>query len=452
MTDYSLKITYLLAFFMAISILLVFFAWKRKSMMSGLVLAYLMDFAILYVPGAWVYSNRSYSPESLSILHAGYDVSHVYYGFQLACYGLVAFFVGVIAQSYVGNKAATNFSGRRDPTEGNKVRSMARSFLTYGFVFNICLEVATRNIPSVNMIVAVSFKFFVIGLILYIWEAMKNENLKRFYMIFAIALLCLPLYTMVGDGFMSFAINALIPILGISIIYYKPKKHIVLLMICLGWLGASFFVNYMQVRGDLREAVWHESSGSKAFGVLEDMIHNFETFDSKKQTHLEVLDGRLNQSWLVGRAIEYIEQGNIDFAKGKSLNYALIAMVPRAIWPGKPSYGGSMGIVADYTGLNFAEGTSVGVGQVMEFYINHGLIGVISGFFILGFCMALCDKKAGASLVAGDYHRFVCWFLPGLGFLNAIGLIAETVGTIWISLIVYWMVSNVMNIGKHAKN
>lgn len=434
MNNYSNQIEFLIYVFAAISISILFISWKNRSKASGLTIAYVMDFAILYVPGAWVYTNKWYFPGSSMIYESNYDISHVYYGFRMACYGAAAFLVGVIF--YYWFLAIKQANSTQISSGKTNLKKLARYYLACGFLINICLELVTRNLPSINMVVASAFKFFVIGLVLYAYDAILHENKKQFYITLLFSLLCLPLYTMISDGFMSFAINALIPLFAMSVVYFNPKKHIIFLMIILSLLGASVFVNYMNIRNDLRNALWAESSRGRAVHVLKEMIFDFKLFNPKNQSHLEAIDMRLNQSYLVGKSIEYIEQGNIDYAKGKTLNYALIAMVPRVLWPEKPSYGGSMGIVADYTGSDFAHDTSVGVGQVMEFYINYGTAGVLIGFFILGFAIALFDSKAAGCLRSKNYIGFVYWFMPGLGFLNAIGLVAEIVGTIWISLVV----------------
>lgn len=413
--------------------------------MSGIVLAYLMDITLVHFPGAWVYSNRWYTPESSYILNSQYNITHVYNGFFITCCGLLAFCLGSMFYLKFG-KSVAEAPEDYDEKTSLTVRKNARKFFIYGFLVNIGLEAVTRNIPSLNMIVAVSFKFFVIGLVLYLLDAMKSNNTKRFYLALASALICVPVYTMVADGFMSFAINALIPLFALAILYFKPKKQLIALTLFLFWLGSSFFVNYMQMRDELREAVWYENSSGKAFSIIEEMIRDFQNFDTKNITHLEILDVRLNQNYFIGLAQEYIAQGNIDFAKGRTLNYALIAMIPRSIWPEKPAYGGSMGVVDDYSGLRLDEDTSFGVGQVMEFYINFGMPGVFCGFFILGMLIAYFDVNAGLCLATNNYHKFVYWFLPGLGFINSLGMLAETVGTIWISFVTYWLFSKLMKV------
>ncbi len=46
--------------------------------------------------------------------------------------------------------------------------------------------------------------------------------------------------------------------------------------------------------------------------------------------------------------------------------------IPRALWPNKPVVGGSGDLVSTYTGIRFADGTSVGIGQVLESFVNFG--------------------------------------------------------------------------------
>src|SRR5205814_7729697 len=100
--------------------------------------------------------------------------------------------------------------------------------------------------------------------------------------------------------------------------------------------------------------------------------------------HRGAIDRRLNQNFLVGAAAASLESGQVEYASGATLGNMIVALIPRAIWPDKPAVGGGGSVVADFTGIEFAEGTSVGAGQVLEFYVNFGTWGVIGGFLLLG--------------------------------------------------------------------
>jgi hypothetical protein len=86
---------------------------------------------------------------------------------------------------------------------------------------------------------------------------------------------------------------------------------------------------------------------------------------------------------------------------------------------------GSGTVVSQYTGIQFAAGTSVGVGQVMEFYINFGTWGIIIGFALVGTVITIIDVGAAQSLARGDLHRFVLWYLPGISLLQVGGSMVE---------------------------
>src|SRR5262249_39842061 len=131
-----------------------------------------------------------------------------------------------------------------------------------------------------------------------------------------------------------------------------------------------------------------------------------EIIDFHNPRHLRSIDGRLNQNYLLGRAMETLERGGQRYAGGATLYEAMLALVPRMIWSEKPVRAGSPDIVSRYTRIKFAAGTSVGVGQVMEFYINFGTAGVIAGFFLIGVLLTILDSIAAIRLRVGDWQGF----------------------------------------------
>src|SRR5262249_30725008 len=119
------------------------------------------------------------------------------------------------------------------------------------------------------------------------------------------------------------------------------------------------------------------------------------------------------------------EQHPDAFANGETILEAVLAPIPRALWPDKPSAAGSGDLVTRFTGVPFAEGTSVGIGQVMELYVNFATPGVFVGFIVLGAVLAYVDAKAAHYRDVGDWHRFTLWFLPGLSLLQLGGSLVE---------------------------
>jgi hypothetical protein len=130
-----------------------------------------------------------------------------------------------------------------------------------------------------------------------------------------------------------------------------------------------------------------------------------------------------------------------DFAYGETFWQAVLALVPRFVWPNKPIFAGSPGLVSQYTGFTFAEGTSVGVGQIMEFYINFGTLGVTLGFLILGALITVIDATAGQRLRHGDWQGFALWYLTGISFLSVGGSLVELTSSAGASVITALLVN-----------
>jgi len=74
-----------------------------------------------------------------------------------------------------------------------------------------------------------------------------------------------------------------------------------------------------------------------------------------------------------------------DFAHGKTIVDALVTtFIPRIIWSSKPITGGSSELATTYADMIVSEDTSVGVGNISEFYINGGEWAVVFGMLALG--------------------------------------------------------------------
>jgi hypothetical protein len=210
----------------------------------------------------------------------------------------------------------------------------------------------------------------------------------------------------------------------------------VALLLC--YLGLSVFVSYMRDRKEIRASVWGGESLSNRLGTLSTTAGNFEWFDPTNVDHLDRLDSRLNQNILLGAAVERMtDQGG--YAHGDTLWDALLALIPRALWPDKPMQAGSGTLVTQYTGIQFDAGTSVGIGHVMEFYVNFGTLGVILGFALLGTLITFIDVVAAQSLASGDLHGFALWYLPGISLLQVGGSMVEVTSSAAASVFVALM-------------
>ena len=67
----------------------------------------------------------------------------------------------------------------------------------------------------------------------------------------------------------------------------------------------------------------------------------------------------------------------------------------------------------------------MGVGQVLEFYLNFGSTGVFIGFMVFGIIIRIVDITAAYKLLYGNWLGFASWFLPGLSMLQPGGALTE---------------------------
>jgi hypothetical protein len=229
-------------------------------------------------------------------------------------------------------------------------------------------------------------------------------------------------------GFLSYGSAAAIIVLSILAISVENWWKVIIGLIVGVYLGLSVFVNYFAHRAEIRQEVWGGAPLADRVETTLDVVRDFKWFDSSDRKQLSALDARLNQNYFAGLAAARIEQGSVDYLYGRSLWEGLMALVPRALWPEKPVFGGSGRIVAEMTGLQLDENTSWGVGNVMEFHINFGIPGLVAGFFLLGFLLRVLDRRAAVLLRRADFGGAIVSFLPALALIQPNGSLVELSG------------------------
>jgi hypothetical protein len=89
--------------------------------------------------------------------------------------------------------------------------------------------------------------------------------------------------------------------------------------------------------------------------------------------------------------------------------------------------------------LQCGEGTRVGAGQVLEFYVNFGVAGIIVGFLALGWLLMRLDIGVMGALRRGDQRAFLLYALPGFALLqpggNLLAIVVAVVAAIVAALI-----------------
>jgi hypothetical protein len=411
----------LLSIWLAVGIGLIVCQGRGGS--AGLPLAYFLGLSLIHVPGATLYLDAEEG-----------NVTKV--GFEQTTIGVVAFLVGVIIARYafarpprqrVSAGQAEDFTPRRITV----LDRLALLYLIVGGIVSFALMPFVALIPSATALVAPLGSLVIVGFCLRLWVATETRNRLKFWSTMAL-LPALPLVTLIRGGFLGG--GTIWGITIVSFLFAQSKRKLVyfLLAPAVFFGGLSVFVNYMAARDEIRQLVWYQQAGiGERLSRVADSFRDFEWLDLSNFRHRKAIDGRLNQNEFIGVAVARLEVGAVEYAYGGTLGKVAMGLIPRVFWPDKPAVGGGGSVVHDFTGIEFAEGSSFGAGQVFEFYVNFGSLGVIGGFLLYGWLIGLMDLSAIKYLRQGDQRRFLLWFLPGLALLSPGGNLLElVVGTV----------------------
>jgi hypothetical protein len=224
--------------------------------------------------------------------------------------------------------------------------------------------------------------------------------------------------------------------------FYRLRSTALLVGLVVFLVGLSVYPAYLKARKEIRMAVWGnwalEDRISVTYAALE---RNWGWFNPYDESHLEAIELRLNQNSLVGASHRYMQGGSEPYANGETVINAAYALIPRVIWPGKPAWAGSGDLVSRFTGLHFEAHTSVGIGHIMELYVNFGVPGILIGYLLIGTAVGVVDRKATRNLLAGNVRGFLLWFVPGQSLLLVGGNFAEVSAAAAGSFILCWLVT-----------
>jgi hypothetical protein len=410
----------LLLISLAVGIALMLIGIQRGRFSAGMPLAYFLGLSLIHVPGAAVYvdfpkwDGQAYWTQL---------------GFEQTVTGMVAFLIGVLIARY------TSFQSRLpQPPKVFSAPELAvldRIALLYVFGgIGYFLLSSFISIPSLNSLIAQLSSLIIVGSSLRLWVARQQRDYVKFWVV-VLLLPFLPAITIIRGGFIAIGTYWLLSSVSFAFAQSKQRSGYFLVAPLVVFLGLSVFVNYMASRTEYRAAAWIRQVGlEERIERFGNMFRNFEWYDSENSKHREVIDSRLNQNLIVGAAVDRLSSGAVDFANGSTIVDIVIALIPRALWPDKPQVGGGGTVVRDFTGMKFADGTSVGAGQVLEFYVNFGFWGVVGGFLIYGWLIGWMDFRIMDSLNKGDQKGFLLWFMMCLALLQPGGNLLEVVTSV----------------------
>ncbi len=395
--------TSLVVIWFVVASALVFWRWSLGRGL-GLVVAFVVSLSSLHFLAASLYVLPWY---------AGLDRDYIQGGLFIALEGLLGFAVGAVIMSHL-------LQGERHPAESEPQVRLGLMYLGAGIVMYTVVRNGVSGIPSIGAIATAGSGLVVFGLCIECWQVTRGRQIA-----WLLASGTLPFITILTQGYLSYGIAALVVVFAFVAENVRPRWALLAGALVVSYITMSFYVTYMRDRNDIREAVWNGAGAEERMTVVGRTLASIEPFDPRNPAHLSRVDDRLNQNYLVGRAETWLGQKYVPFGHGSTVVDALLAFVPRVLWPDKPMAAGSGDLVSRYTGMVFGPDTSVGIGQIMEFYVNFGSPGVWIGMALIGAVIVLIDERAAMALALGDVPTCARWFVPGLSLLQVGGSLVD---------------------------
>jgi hypothetical protein len=407
---------------------ILLFSASRKSASAGLVFAYALQLVILHWFAAVIYLLPWYSNLDLNVVFAG---------LQQSTYAFAGFTLGSVAISPL---LMRHRDAESDPSGAVLAdRGLIRTCLGMGIVSYFVLTPIVGTTPTVSAIVAAAASGVVVGLALGCWNGSHTRRGAKLWM-WGAATTVAPFVTIAVQGFLGYGLAAALIVFTFVASYHQPRWKVLVFGVAAGYLGLSVYVTYMRDRDDIRQVVWGGESAKARLARLADTFSRPEGFSVWDAEHLQRIDVRLNQNYLVGASVLYLQARPDLFAHGETVFDAILAPIPRILWPNKPMVAGSGDLVSRFTGMSFAEGTAVGIGQVMELYVNFGGLGVFLGFIVVGAALGFVDRNAACCRDRGDWSTFLLWFFPGISVLQVGGSLVEVTSSAAAALVVALLV------------
>lgn len=384
------------------------FVLRRQGHSLGLPIAYLVGLMLIHAPGAYAHLVHEHVLQESEITVRGMSIAAV---------AALAFVFGV--QLVVARRITIPLvdAPRKDFV---LFCLFAGWFLVYGLAF-------LHSIPSIGAAIQKGGAIWMLGVLLGLRSAIAHGNVPWIAM-WGAALAVYPILMLLMGGFLSYGTAAIIGVLSVLVVSTKSPWRVALGTAIASYVALSVFISYFQNRSEIRSAVWGGSAMDERIDKSLQMFTEFQWVDTSDPMHLLSLDLRLNQNHFVGLAATRLQNGDVDFLHGQTVWEGFLAMIPRLIWPDKPVVSGSPRIVSEMTGLPLSEGSSFGVGNVMEFYINGGMLMVVGGFVALGAFLAWLDRKAAIAERTGDFGALIIFYLPAIAIIQPGGSFVDMMG------------------------
>lgn len=437
--DISVEFLVTVLLWIAVPTFLFLRSYRTPYPVVGLLLAYCMQLALIHLAGALIQLLPWYTSALRTVTIIGFPIT----GYAL---------LGLLAGYYLAQPGVLRRARPGNPDRRAVLRSPELGWLCLAVGLAAYFGVPrVLSFASLAAVVSNGLNMAAIGFCYEWWFFYRRGQIQLAWQI-AAGVFIIPILTVVLLGFLGFGINAVILLGAFVAVSGVPRRTILIGGSLLAFFLLSLWVVYMGVRSQVRASVWgNQEMGQRVEVVSSNVQNNWKWLDLANGDQLARIDGRLNQNSLLGAAVGELAANRVKFAEGETLQNMMISLIPRFIWPGKPSYAGSGMLVTRFTGIQFDSSTSVGIGHVMELYVNFGRTGVVIGFLIIGMILSSIDIVAAENLYAGKLEAFLLWFVAGSTLLTVGGVLAESPPAFIGSMALTLLLTRVMAPGLVAR-
>lgn len=403
--------------------------WTLRSqrpgvgLLMGYWLQFLQNYGIAGVMHTLPWTNSPYAVETAV-------------GFPEAVLSLSCFCGGALLTNVFLSRSRV--SGEATAENADIRWATSKQIFFVGVVTGYLLAPLINRIPSGTAVSSTLASLTVAAWGILVYRAIQKQSLVL-VAVLLMGTIIFPLSTILQSGFLGFGASSVILVVSLTAVYLRPRVLTMLAGVVILYFGLSVYLTYMRDRVEIRDSVWGGESLDARATVVLDTFTRFEWFDPDSESHFQRVDMRMNQNYLFGVAMIRLQRGEVDYWHGETLLVAMIAVIPRFLWPDKPTFAGSGNLVSELTGIQFSSGTSVGIGPVMEFYANFGRVGMVIASFVMGVYLALCDLRAGAALRAGHTTRYAGWLLLGIPLHQALGSLISISSSLATAVVLYFL-------------
>lgn len=423
---------WMVVFWLAIAVMTVWLRWRWGRPGVGLVAAYLIYLAWIHWVPTVLYLIPWYWPL--------YSADIVTQGFVQSLVGVIGFASGALLFSAWRRSARGQADADPEPTDpALSDRRWPAVLFWLGLLGYFVLTPLLGRIPTFGITATVLSNLLYAGVVLVWWQSGREGRWRpKFFMLLTAGLW--PLITVSGQGFLGAGLT--LPTLLFLFVARTTRRPapVALAGLAMVYLAVSLAVSYSANRTAIRAVVWNEqASQQEQISASLLIFERFQWFNPRNEEHLDRIEVHTNQNHLVGLAVERLRLGVNDYVYGSTLGDVALMMIPRALWPNKPVRVGGSAYVTQFTGVAFGGDTSVGMGQIMEFHVNFGVVGVLVGMLLFGLMMTALDEAAAGALKHSNWLHFALWYVPALSLLqtgnNMVTLVAGFASS-WLVLFV----------------